>query len=149
MNSEEKSFQKRVVFENQFFIAFIPFFTDFPFGVFVVSKNHKRNFTEFSDLEKLDLAQLMKALTGGFDHIFNRPFPYVMSVHQTPVNSPEFSGCDEYYHFHIEFYPPLRDENKIKWYAGSEMGAWAAANPLNVDDCAEQLRIAIQKFLKK
>jgi UDPglucose--hexose-1-phosphate uridylyltransferase len=72
----------------------------------------------------------------------------MMNIHQTPVNSEEYADSYKYYHFHIEFYPPLRDKDKIKWYASSEMGAWAAANTMAVEETAITLRNAIEKFKK-
>jgi UDPglucose--hexose-1-phosphate uridylyltransferase len=65
------------------------------------------------------------------------------------VNSEEYKDSEKYYHFHIEFYPPLRDENKIKWYASSEMGAWAAANTMAVEDTAPILKEAINRYREK
>ncbi|MBZ4663364.1 MAG: galT [Caloramator sp.] len=149
MNREEKDFEKRVIYENESFIAYIPFFTDYPYGVFIVSKSHKGNFTEFTDKEKWDLADILKKVTGAFDTLFERLFPYMMCIHQTPVNCEEYKDSTDYYHFHIEFYPPLRDANKIKYYASSEMGAWAACNTLAVEQTSEQLREALRKFLDK
>ncbi|MCW5909198.1 MAG: galactose-1-phosphate uridylyltransferase [Chitinophagales bacterium] len=140
LNAAEKKYGKRVVFENKSFIAYIPYFTDYPFGVFVVNKKLKGNITQFSATEKRDLAELLKKLTAGFDKIYDRQFPYMMCMHQTPVNEKRYADAEEYYAFHIEFYPPLRAKDKVKWYAGSEMGAGAAANPLDVDECATILR---------
>ncbi len=140
----EKQHQKRMIMETDSFAVFIPYFTDYPFGVFVVNKNNKLNFTEFDDAEKMELAMILKKLVAGFDKIYNRKFPYMMCIHQNPVNVPKFRHCRDYYAFHIEFYPPLRAADKIKWYAGSEMGAGAAANPLDVDECAALLRSKIQ-----
>jgi len=148
MNAMEKAFQKRVVFENESFIAYLPFFTDYPYGVFIVSKRHFGNLADFTEPEKRDLAKMLKTITGAFDLLFDRPFPYMMVIHQTPVNAEEYRESGKYFHFHIEFYPPLRDKDKIKWYASSEMGAWAAANPLSVEETAPKLREAIERFLK-
>lgn len=145
MNREEKEFKERVIAENDSFIAYIPFFTDYPYGVFIVSKNHKGNFTEFTDTEKLHLAEILKGITGAFDKLFDRLFPYMMCIHQTPVNCSEYKDSKDYYHFHIEFYPPLRDKNRIKFYASSEMGAWAACNPLSVEETAKTLREAYER----
>ena len=144
LNESEKKHKKRVVIENKSFIAYIPYFTDYPFGVFVVSKKLRLNFTEFTRSEKKDLVDMLKKLVRGFDNIYERPFPYMMCIHQSPVNSPAYKDCADYYAFHIEFYPPLRAKDKIKWYAGSEMGAGAAANPLDVDECAAILRSKIK-----
>ena len=63
-----------------------------------------------------------------------------MVYHQNPVNSSEYAGHEEYYHFNIQFYPPFREANKIKYYASSEMGAWAAANTSAVEETAPELR---------
>jgi UDPglucose--hexose-1-phosphate uridylyltransferase len=144
LNAAEKKHRKRVVLENKSFVAYIPYFTDYPFGVFVVNKKLKGNITQFTLNEKKDLADLLKKLTAGFDKIYNRPFPYMMCIHQTPVNEKKYADAENYYAFHIEFYPPLRAADKVKWYAGSEMGAGAAANPLDVDECAAMLRNVIK-----
>lgn len=144
LNKAEKKYTKRVVFENGSFLAYIPYFTDYPFGVFLVHKKLKGNITQFSLQEKMDLANALKKICKGFDKIYDRPFPYMMCLHQTPVNEPKYADAEKYYCFHIEFYPPLRAKDKLKWYAGSEMGAGAAANPLDVDECAALLRKKIK-----
>jgi len=144
LNKAEKKHKQRVVYENKSFIAYIPYFTDYPYGVFVVNKALKGNITRFTVQEKKDLADVLKKITAGFDKIFDRPFPYMMCLHQTPVNEKKYADAENYYAFHIEFYPPLRAKDKIKWYSGSEMGAGAAANPLDVDECAGILRSKIK-----
>ncbi|WP_346353899.1 galactose-1-phosphate uridylyltransferase [Azotosporobacter soli] len=142
MNREEKRFAQRIVAENENFLAYLPFFTDYPYGVFIVSKKHKGDLTQFDAQEKKDLARILKCVTAAFDKLFGRPFPYMMCLHQTPVNCAEDENADAYYHFHIEFYPPLREAKKIKFYASSEMGAWAACNPHAVEETVEALRNA-------
>ena len=145
MNEEERRFQKRVLFENDSFISYLPFFTDYPYGAFIVSKELRATFADFNVREKEDLADMLKTITSGMDALFDKSFPYMMCVHQCPLNSEEYADSALYYNFHIEFYPPLRDANRIKYYASSEMGAWAAANTRAVEETAEELRQAIQK----
>jgi UDPglucose--hexose-1-phosphate uridylyltransferase len=140
MNISETEYQKRVLFENESFVAYIPYFTDYPFGIFIVAKNKLTCIAQFSDMVIADFMQAIKLITKAFDNVFDRPFPYVMAMHQSPVNSSEWMECDKFYRFHVEFYPPLRAKDKIKWYAGSELGAGAAANPLDVDECAALLK---------
>ncbi len=149
MNEEESKEKKRVIFENNDFIAYVPFFTDYPYGVFIVSKLHKGSITDLDEKEKMSLAQIIKVITGSFDMIFNRPFPYMMAIHQTPVNSKEYKDSEKYYHFHIEFYTPLFAKDKIKYNASSETGAWAAANVVSVEETAKQMRTAKLKYLSK
>lgn len=147
MNDEERDFSERIVYENESFYAYIPFFTDYPYGVFITAKQHRNNLTDLSDMEKTDLAEALKIVTGTFDKIFDRPFPYMMVVHQTPVNSPEYDDVKEAYHFHIEFYTPLRSKKLIKYYASSESGAWAAANVASVEKTAAEVRCAKLAYL--
>ncbi len=146
MNREEAAFGERVVFENDSFYAYIPFFTDYPYGVFVTAKAHRPRITDLTDAERTDLADILKVVTGSFDRIFNRPFPYMMAIHQNPVNSPEWKDAEGYYHFHIEFYTPLRAKRLIKYYATSETGAWAAANVAAVEAKAAEVRNAKLDF---
>jgi UDPglucose--hexose-1-phosphate uridylyltransferase len=67
-------------------------------------------------------------------------------MHQNPVNGPD---TKDYYHFHIEFFPPMRSKDKQKFNASSETGVWAHCNPTAPEEKAEELRNAYQKFLKK
>jgi UDPglucose--hexose-1-phosphate uridylyltransferase len=146
MNKEELADRQRIIAENNSFIAYLPYFTDYPYGVFISSKRHKGHIAEFDQQEKWDLALMLKNITGAMDVLFNKPFPYMMCFHQMPVNCQEYADAQLYYHFHIEFYPPLREENKIKYYASSEMGAWAACNPYAVEETAKLLRQAYLIF---
>lgn len=140
MNKEEAAFEKRIVYENDSFYAYIPYFTDYPYGVFISAKNHKNYFTDFSDKEKDDLALILKIVTGSFDKIFDCKFPYMMCIHQNPVNmDAELPEHKKAYHFHIEFYTPFRAKHLIKYYASSESGAWAAANTASVEKTSREV----------
>ncbi|MCX7744934.1 MAG: galactose-1-phosphate uridylyltransferase [Flavobacteriales bacterium] len=136
--------KKRVITVNNHFAAFIPYFTDYPYGVFITPLQAKNSLADMQDDELMSLGNILKDITGAFDYLFERPFPYMMCFHQIPVNID--ADVLSYYHFHIEFYTPLRAKDKIKWYASSEMGAWAAANTRNVEECAEELRLALKRF---
>lgn len=140
INAEEASVGHRQLIETEYFTSYIPFFTDYPYGAFISSKSHKLDLTEFTNEDRDDLAYMLKLVTAGMDALFDREFPYMMVLHQAPVNGPDVS---EYYHFHIEFYPPLRAKDRIKYLASSESGAWAPCNPLTVENTAANLRAAI------
>ncbi len=69
----------------------------------------------------------------------------MMCMHNGPVNSGDTA---DYYHFHIEFFPPMRSADKIKFNASSETGAWAHCNPTCPEVTAEELRQAYKRFLE-
>lgn len=145
MNDEELRSRERIVAVDDHFVAYVPHFSDYPFGVFVVPRDHVPHVAALPGGLRLALAAILKRVTAGFDALFDRRFPYMMCVHQTPVNAPEWSDAARYYHLHIEFYTPLRDAGRIKFYASSEMGTWAACNPRAVEESAPLLRAAIER----
>lgn len=49
----------------------------------------------------------------------------------------------DYYHFHIEFYTPLRTATKLKYLAGSETGAGMFINDTLAEEKAAELRTHI------
>jgi UDPglucose--hexose-1-phosphate uridylyltransferase len=146
MNREEIDFKRRIIIENEHFITYLPFFTEYPYGVFIVSKAHKSRITDFSDEERTALASILKNTVGTLDSLFDYEFPYMLCMHQSPVNSGDY---DSFYHFHIEFYPPMRSRDKQKFNASSETGAWAPCNTTSPEEKAEELREAYRRFLKK
>jgi UDPglucose--hexose-1-phosphate uridylyltransferase len=145
MNSElqEKS---RVIFENEDFVTILPFFTEYPYGMYIYSKGHVPAITDFNDREKTNLASIIKDTAGTLDALFESQFPYMMCMHQVPVNSGDYGPK---YHFHIEFYPPMRSKEKQKFNASSETGAWAPCNPTAPEEKAEELRNAYERYVKK
>lgn len=136
-----------MILETEHFIAFIPFFTDYPYGAYIVSKDEKTAITEFSEEEKMELGDMLQELVGGMDLIYDKLFPYMMVMHQRPSDRKD--DYNDFYRFHIEFYPPLRASDKIKYNSSSETGGWAAANPTKVEDNAEILRNCIQRYHEK
>lgn len=56
MVAEEKRFGERVILETEHFITFIPFFTDYPYGAYIVSKDEKQPSPSFPKRKKWNLA---------------------------------------------------------------------------------------------
>ncbi|OJU14448.1 MAG: galactose-1-phosphate uridylyltransferase, partial [Clostridiales bacterium 43-6] len=142
----EKDFEKRIVFSNEHFTVFLPFFTEYPYGVYIMPNRHFGKITEMTEEEKQSFAETLKETTGMLDSLFDTHFPYMMCMHNSPVNG---ENTKEFYHFHVEFFPPMRSADKVKFNASSETGAWAHCNPTAPEDKAEELRTAHRKFLSK
>lgn len=143
LHSEQQA-KQRIIFQNESFTVFLPFFTEYPYGVYIMANNHKKTILDFAKEERTALAATLKNTVGMLDNLFDYPFPYMMCMHNGTVN-----GEDEDFHFHIEFFPPMRDANKQKFNASSETGVWAHCNPTAPEEKAEELRAAYQKFINK
>ena len=149
MKKEEEDFGKRVIFKNEHFTVFLPFFTEYPYGVYIISNAHKQNICEFTQEERVALASTLKQTAGMLDSLFGYPFPYMMCMHNAPVNYEGEGNPKEIYHFHIEFFPPMRSADKQKFNASSETGVWAHCNPTCPEEKAEELRAAHRRFCEQ
>jgi UDPglucose--hexose-1-phosphate uridylyltransferase len=139
----EVSDGSRIVYRRDGFTAFVPPFADYPYEVHVVSDRHAGSLASLTGEERRGLALALKCITGGYDALFGFPFPYMMCMHQDPTDGGEYP----YYHFHIEFYPPLRSRDVLKYNASSETGAWAAANVTRPEDKALEIRKRVAEKL--
>lgn len=140
---EEKE-ETRVVINNEHFIVVVPFWASWPYETLVISKSHRQHIGQFSEEEKIDLANTLKELTTKYDNIFTTSFPYSAGMHQAPVND----GEHEEWHWHMHFYPPLlRSASVKKFMVGYEM----LANPqrdITPEYAAEVIRNQPKKHYK-
>jgi len=130
---EEK---KRIVVETEMFVAIIPFYARYPYEVHLYAKKHLAALDQFSEDEQDDLAKALSILLKKYDGLWGFSMPYMMVMHQKPTDGKDWPGC----HFHIEFYPPLRTPEKLKYLAGCESGAGTFVNDTLPEVKAAELR---------
>ncbi|MBC7329107.1 galactose-1-phosphate uridylyltransferase [bacterium] len=133
--AEREKEENRVIIESSFHIAFVPFFARWPYEVFLMPKLHIPSLDEYDEEKLFDLAQILKAVLLKYDNLFSFPLPYMMVMHQRP--SKDKSGL---FHYHIEFYPPYRSKDKLKYLASVESGAGNFINDSHPEDKAKELR---------
>lgn len=140
MFAEEQRAGKRIVAANRSFAAFVPFFARYPYEIYICSSRHIGDLTELNRQEQRDLASILKQILTAYDRVFDISFPYIMAMHQRPTDGGDYP----HYHFHIEFYPPLRTATKLKYLAGSEAGAGMFINDTLPEEKAAELRNLIE-----
>jgi UDPglucose--hexose-1-phosphate uridylyltransferase len=128
--------RKRLVAETEGFIAFVPYFARYPYEVHVVSRRHRPSLAALSPAERRDLAAVLKVVLLKYDNLWGFPLPFVMVMHQRPTDGRRHPGC----HFHIEFTPPYRSRDKLKYLAGCETGAGTFINDARAEETAKRLR---------
>jgi UDPglucose--hexose-1-phosphate uridylyltransferase len=133
---EEKEDGRRIIVSNHSFTALVPFAAGYSYEVHIYTNKHLPSFNDFTEKEEIDLAAILKTLMMKFDNLFGFVLPYIMAIHQQPTNG---TG-KEYSHFHIEFYPPYRTKDKLKYLAGSELGVGAFSNDSLPEEKAQELR---------
>jgi UDPglucose--hexose-1-phosphate uridylyltransferase len=126
---------ERTVLRDERWIAFVPAFARWPYEVHLAPVAHRGGLMDLDAEDDESFARLLKGLLQKYDRLFSRPLPYVMAMHQKP---PRRDG--RHHHFHIEFYPPNRTKDKLKYLAGSELGAGAFILDARAEDTAAELR---------
>jgi UDPglucose--hexose-1-phosphate uridylyltransferase len=143
--AEEQRDGLRVIALNNSFIAYVPFFASYPYEVHIASRRHLQALSDLEETEQKELAELLKTVLVAYDKLFDLSFPYMMVLHQRPCDGAVY----DYYHFHIEFYPPLRTAKKLKFLAGSETGAGMFINDTLAEEKAAELRSLVEPVVWK
>jgi UDPglucose--hexose-1-phosphate uridylyltransferase len=123
---------KRIVYENDSFIAFCPFVSKGAYEVRIFPKNQLPRFELADDALLLDCANalnvILRKLFIALDDV-----DYNFFIHTAPVTREPLIDYD-YYHWHIEVEP------RLPIAAGFELSTAIYINPFDPDDCAKHLR---------
>jgi UDPglucose--hexose-1-phosphate uridylyltransferase len=140
---DEQRDGRRVVTRNESFVAYVPSFARYPYEVHISPTRHLQALTDMTDDEQRDLAASIKQTITAYDKLFDLSFPYMMVLHQRPSDGGDYG----HYHFHVEFYPPMRTAAKLKYLAGSEMGAGMFINDTLAEEKAKELRSRVEPIV--
>lgn len=142
---QEHRVAQRIVFENDHFVALVPFWATWPFETMIVPKRAMAAITEMTPAETNAFADAYKRLTTRYDNLFSVSFPYSAGIHQAPTDG----KAHPEWHWHMVFYPPLlRSATVKKFMVGYEM----LANPqrdITPESSAERLRSLSEVHYKK
>lgn len=120
---------KRLVAQNEKFVALAPYAPRFPFEIWIIARRHFASFNTIDELELRELSKLLKLALNKMNLALSNP-DYNFLIHIAPTDNPD----PEYYHFHLELMPKL---TKI---AGFEVGSGFYINPTPPEDSAKYLR---------
>jgi UDPglucose--hexose-1-phosphate uridylyltransferase len=127
---------ERIVCQNEFFLAVVPFWATWPFETLLLSKRHVADIEALDTAERAALADLLKRLTTRYDNLFQTVFPYSMGFHQRPTDGKDHTE----WHFHAHFFPPLlRSATIRKFMVGYELLA-SPQRDMTPELAAEKLR---------
>jgi UDPglucose--hexose-1-phosphate uridylyltransferase len=136
---------ERILHESDAVVAYVPFAARWAYEAHVVLREHRPSLLDCSAPELRELAEALQAVVRGYDALFDRPFPYVMVIHQAPTGAGAAGAGGAGGHLHVEFYPPLRTAEKLKYLAGSEQGAGTFISDTLPEASAAMLREAIAR----
>ncbi len=135
----ELSDGRRVIAEDSEFVAVVPYFARYPYEVWVVARRGVRSLAGADEATLDALAEALRKVARAYDRLFGFSLPYVMAMHQEPA-----AAGYEFARLHVEFYPPHRTHDKLKYLAGSEAGAGAFINDTLPESSAARLRACVE-----
>jgi UDPglucose--hexose-1-phosphate uridylyltransferase len=127
---QEQDDGRRIVCENDDYLAISPFAPRAPFETWLLPKHHESAFGPRND-SFAGLAEIFQKVLKQIDATLDIP-AYNFMVHTSPFNEEQ----NEYYHWHIEIMPKL---TKI---AGFEWGSGFYINPTPPEEASKFLREA-------
>ncbi|MEE4217716.1 MAG: UDP-glucose--hexose-1-phosphate uridylyltransferase [Xanthomonadales bacterium] len=131
----------RVVYENEQFVAVVPFWAVWPFEAMILPRRHIPSIDQFSGEEARGFADAYRRLTQAYDQVFRCEFPYTAGIHQAPTTAENH----DHWQLHMHFYPPLlRSATVKKFMVGYEMLA-APQRDITAESAAETLRNALNQ----
>jgi UDPglucose--hexose-1-phosphate uridylyltransferase len=127
---------RRVLYEDEHVIAFVPYFARYAYEVYVAPTRRVPHIWALTDSESESLARALKEVTVRYDNLWRQPFPYVMPLHQAPTDGGDYRD----FHFFIGFLPPLRRPGTVKYLAGPEIGGGNFLSDTSPEEKAAELR---------
>lgn len=136
MIAAEQRTAVRILYAGEHAIAFVPPCARYPYEAWVAPVQPVAYFSELTPEQRLDLARALKTVLLKFDGLWQRPFPYLMVWYQAPIDGQPHPEA----HLHAEFYPPYRMPDRLKYLAGTEIGAGMFAMDALPEDKAKELQ---------
>ncbi|UZR93238.1 UDP-glucose--hexose-1-phosphate uridylyltransferase [Chondrinema litorale] len=134
--NRELELKTRIVFENESFVALVPFWATWPFEMMILPKRKLQHLGEFTSEDISNYADILKKLTICYDNLFETSFPYSAGIHQLPTDDKNYVGLQ----MHMHFYPPLlRSATVKKFMVGYEM-LGEAQRDITPETSAQRLR---------
>jgi UDPglucose--hexose-1-phosphate uridylyltransferase len=109
----------RLLYSGSHAVAFMPVCARYSYEVWVAPRRAAPSFAALGAEERRDFARAMKTVLLKYDGLWNTPFPYILAFHQAPTDGLVHPEA----HLHAEFYPAYRMKGRLKYLAGSEIGA--------------------------
>jgi UDPglucose--hexose-1-phosphate uridylyltransferase len=131
----ERALGQRVVATNEYWTAFVPAASRWPFEVLVAPHRRVPDLPALSPEECEAFAPLYLDVLRRFDGLFGTPMPYIAAWHQAPVRVDR-----DLAYLHVQLFSIRRASGKLKYLAGSEAAMGAFVNDVIPEDAARMLR---------
>jgi UDPglucose--hexose-1-phosphate uridylyltransferase len=127
---------RRLVCREAHVVALVPVFARYSYEVWIAPIRPVESLADLTSAERRDFVRVLKSVLLKYDRLWSQPFPYVMVFHQAPTDGHPHPEA----HLHVEFYPAYRMAGRLKYLAGSELGAGVFTADTLPEETAAELR---------
>jgi UDPglucose--hexose-1-phosphate uridylyltransferase len=132
----ERSTGIRLLYDGPHAVAFVPVCARYPYECWVAPTRPAAHFGDLDDAQRRDLARALKTVLLKYDGLWRRPMPYLMAWYQAPTDGLAHPEA----HLHAQLYPPYRTPDRLKYLAGTELGAGFYAMDALPEEKARELQ---------
>jgi len=118
IHKRELEDKTRMVYRNERYSLFVPFFAMWPYEMHVYGLRPIRQLADLDREGTLMLADVIRVGTATYEKLLGPDYAYMMIFHQAPSK-----GGYPGYRLHVEFYTPQMGKGRTKYAAGIEWGA--------------------------
>jgi UDPglucose--hexose-1-phosphate uridylyltransferase len=129
----------RMLYRGEHAVAFVPACARYPYEVWVTPIASVPDFSSLSPEQRADLARALKTVLLKYEGLWQRPFPYLMTWYQAPTDGMPHPETQ----LHAQFHPPYRTRDRLKYLAGTELGAGMFAMDALPEDKAAELQAVV------
>lgn len=126
----------RIIHQEGSAVAFVPAWARYPYEVWVAPIEPVATFCDLTPEQRCDLARALKATLLKYDGLWGRKLPYLQAWYQAPTDGKPHPEA----HLHAELWPPFRTPDRLKYLAGTELGAGMFAMDVLPEDKARELK---------
>lgn len=127
---------RRMLHASDEAVAFLPAWARYPYEVWVAPRRQTPDFAALTPSARMAVARALLTVLRKYDALWKMPFPYIMVWYQAPRVEGYAGAC----HLHAELYPAYRMPGRLKYLAGTEIGAGLFANDALPEDKAAELQ---------
>jgi UDPglucose--hexose-1-phosphate uridylyltransferase len=134
--ADERARGVRVVTSRSIITAFTPPFARFPYEVWIAPARPAPFLSSLTVEERREMAECLREILQRMDGLWKMQMPYLMTINQAPTDGFDYPEWT----VRIEIWPIRRAPNKLKFLAGTELGAGVFASDVLPEAAATALR---------
>ena len=138
----EREAGERIIFEDEHWIALIPFAARWPYEIQIHPKAARKSLPELTDDEQDSFCASYPRLIRALDSMFAMPLPYMSGWHQMPAQASVEEVRDS--RLFLRLISNRRAADKLKYLAGSESLMGSFINDVTAEKSAKQIREAYE-----